>query len=61
MSMQAIVTTVTKKEAKLPSEYESFKVVFEPDDSLPKHGKHDHVIPLEEGKSPWDMLRKGYI
>jgi hypothetical protein len=26
--------------------------VFEPDDSLPKHGKHDHVIPLIKGKEP---------
>jgi hypothetical protein len=26
--------------------------VFEPDDLLPKHGKHNHVIPLIKGKEP---------
>ena len=51
MATQTIATTDTKKEAKLPSKYKLFKVIFKPDDSLPKHGKHDHVIPLEEGKS----------
>ena len=36
----------------LPKEYEQFKEVFEPDDLLPKHGRHNHVIPLVEGKEP---------
>ena len=44
---------VIKKEAKLPSKYELFKIVFKPDNSLLKHRKHDYVIPLKEGKSPW--------
>jgi hypothetical protein len=26
--------------------------MFEPDNSLPRHRKHDHVIPLIEGKEP---------
>jgi hypothetical protein len=26
--------------------------MFEPDDSLPRHGKHNHVIPLIKGKEP---------
>jgi hypothetical protein len=26
--------------------------MFEPDNSLPRHGKHDHVIPLIKGKEP---------
>jgi hypothetical protein len=26
--------------------------VFELDNSLPKHGKHNHVIPLIKGKEP---------
>jgi hypothetical protein len=26
--------------------------VFEPDNSLPRYGKHDHVIPLIKGKEP---------
>jgi hypothetical protein len=26
--------------------------VFEPDDSLPRHRKHNHVIPLIKGKEP---------
>jgi hypothetical protein len=33
-------------------EYEQFKIMFELDDSLPRHGKHDHVIPLIKGKEP---------
>jgi hypothetical protein len=26
--------------------------VFEPDNSLPRHRKHNHVIPLIKGKEP---------
>jgi hypothetical protein len=36
----------------LLKEYEQFKIVFEPDNSLPRHGKHDYVIPLIKGKEP---------
>ena len=34
----------------LLKEYKQFKEVFEPDNSLPKYGRHDYVIPLVEGK-----------
>ena len=36
----------------LPKEYKQFKEVFEPDNSLPKHSKHNHAIPFVEGKEP---------
>ena len=36
----------------LLKEYEQFKEVFELDNSLPKHGKHNYVIPLIKGKEP---------
>jgi hypothetical protein len=26
--------------------------MFESDDSLPRHGKHNHIIPLIKGKEP---------
>jgi hypothetical protein len=26
--------------------------VFEPDNSLPRHKKHNHIIPLIKGKEP---------
>jgi hypothetical protein len=46
------VAIVQQTETILPKEYEQFKIIFEPDDSLPKHGKHDYVIPLIIGKEP---------
>ena len=52
MTMQAIVIIIIKKEAKLPSKYELFKIIFKLDNSLLKHRKHDYVIPLEKGKLP---------
>ena len=36
----------------LLKEYKQFKKVFEPDNLLPKHGKHNHTIPLIKGKEP---------
>ncbi|KAJ8228025.1 hypothetical protein LV160_008960 [Aspergillus fumigatus] len=38
----------------LPREYSDFKKLFEQPKQyvLPEHGKHDHRIPLQEGKSP---------
>ena len=36
----------------LLKEYKQFKKVFEPDNSLPKYGKHNYAIPLIEGKEP---------
>jgi hypothetical protein len=36
----------------LLKEYEQFKIMFEPNNSLPRHGKHDHIIPLIKGKEP---------
>jgi hypothetical protein len=36
----------------LPKEYEQFKIMFEPDNLLPKYRKHDHVIPFIKGKEP---------
>jgi transposase InsO family protein len=44
----------------LPQEYNEFKTLFEQPKQyvLPEHGKHDHRIPLQEGKSP--TCRKVY-
>jgi hypothetical protein len=36
----------------LPKEYEQFKIIFELDNLLPRHKKHNHVIPLIKGKEP---------
>ena len=52
MATQAFSTEKPQSGTVLPKEYEQFKEVFEPDNLLPKHGKHDHVIPLVEGKEP---------
>ena len=43
---------VIKKEAKLPSKYKLFKIMFEPNNSLPKYKRHNHVILLKKGKLP---------
>ena len=41
-------------EAKLPAEYTDFKELFEQPQTyqLPQYGRHDHKIPLQEGKDP---------
>ena len=36
----------------LPKEYKQLKEVFEPDNLLPKYGKHNYVIPLIKRKEP---------
>jgi hypothetical protein len=36
----------------LLKKYEQFKIIFELDNSLLRHGKHNHVIPLIKGKEP---------
>jgi hypothetical protein len=50
--MQVIGKIVQQQGTILPKEYESFKIVFEPNDLLLKHRKHNHVIPLIKGKEP---------
>jgi hypothetical protein len=52
MVIQVIVAIVQQTGTILLKEYKQFKIIFEPDNSLPRHGKHDHVIPLIEGKEP---------
>jgi hypothetical protein len=39
---------------KLPQEYYGYRILFEQPKqyTLPKHGRHDHKIPLKEGTSP---------
>jgi hypothetical protein len=39
---------------KLPQEYHGYRILFEQPKqyTLPKHGRHDHKIPLKEGTSP---------
>ena len=50
MAMQIIMTIIIKKKAKLPSKYKLFKIVFKLNNLLSKYRKHDHIIPLKEGK-----------
>jgi hypothetical protein len=52
MVTQVIVAIVQQTRTILPKEYEQFKIVFELDNSLLRHGKHNHVIPLIKGKEP---------
>jgi hypothetical protein len=52
MVTQVILAIVQQIRTILPKEYEQFKIVFEPDNLLPKYGKHNHVIPLIKGKEP---------
>jgi hypothetical protein len=52
MVTQVIVAIVQQTRTILLKEYKQFKIVFELDDSLPRHRKHNHVIPLIKGKEP---------
>jgi hypothetical protein len=44
----------SRSEPILPQEYNEFRTLFEQPKQyeLPKYSKHDHKIPLQEGKSP---------
>jgi hypothetical protein len=46
------VAIVQQTRTILPKEYKQFKIIFEPDNLLLRHGKHDHIIPLIKGKEP---------
>jgi hypothetical protein len=52
MVTQVIVAIVQQMGTILLKEYKQFKIVFELDNSLSRHGKHNHVIPLIKGKEP---------
>lgn len=46
--------TLAATEQKLPDEYADLKELFEQPKTyqLPRHGRHDHEIPLQKGKDP---------
>ena len=52
MVTQAFSIEKPQSRTVLPKEYKQFKEVFELNNLLLKHGKHNHVIPLVEGKEP---------
>jgi hypothetical protein len=52
MVIQVIMAIVQQTGTILLKEYKQFKIVFELDDLLLRHRKHNHVIPLIEGKEP---------
>jgi hypothetical protein len=52
MATQVIMAIVQQTRTILLKEYKQFKIMFKPDNLLPKHRKHNHVIPLIKGKEP---------